>query len=129
MSTDQAGEQGRAPEIKLLTPSKPPRASGWTTERRQRQSEAIRAWRPWEKSTGPRTAEGKAKVGRNWITPTMRMNWLVNQIADDLMAELDFCLLGREATTEDWRKWAVRDERIGRNEEELVNLSARLKAR
>ena len=37
----------------------------WTPERRQRQSELIRAWAPWEKSTGPRTPEGKARVARN----------------------------------------------------------------
>ena len=40
-------------------------ANGWTPERRARQAEAIRRWRPWEKSTGPRTAEGKAKASRN----------------------------------------------------------------
>ena len=37
----------------------------WTAERRQRQSEAIRQWRPWEKSTGPVSAEGRQKVGKN----------------------------------------------------------------
>lgn len=37
----------------------------WTDERRARQAEAIRRWKPWEKSTGPRTAEGKAKASRN----------------------------------------------------------------
>lgn len=39
--------------------------TGWTEERRARQAEAIRTWRPWEKSTGPRSEEGKAKVARN----------------------------------------------------------------
>lgn len=39
--------------------------NGWTPERRQRQSEAIRTWRPWERSTGPNTAEGKDRVARN----------------------------------------------------------------
>ncbi|PNG46568.1 hypothetical protein WDL1CHR_04884 [Variovorax sp. WDL1] len=39
--------------------------NGWTPERRARQAAAIRAWRPWEKSTGPRTEAGKAKVSRN----------------------------------------------------------------
>ena len=37
----------------------------WTLERRQRQAELIRQWRPWEQSTGPRTPEGKARVSRN----------------------------------------------------------------
>ena len=39
--------------------------NGWTLERRQRQAELIRNWRPWAKSTGPRTPEGKALVSRN----------------------------------------------------------------
>ena len=40
-------------------------ATPWTPERRQRQAEAIRRWRPWERSTGPTSAAGKAKVARN----------------------------------------------------------------
>lgn len=39
--------------------------SAWTPERRARQSALIRTWRPWEKSTGPRTDEGKARTARN----------------------------------------------------------------
>lgn len=37
----------------------------WTPERKQRQRELIQTWKPWLKSTGPRTAAGKAKVARN----------------------------------------------------------------
>lgn len=37
----------------------------WTPERRARQAEAIRSWKPWEKTTGPRTEKGKQKVARN----------------------------------------------------------------
>lgn len=40
-------------------------ATGWTEERRARQAEAIKRWRPWEKSTGPTSAEGKAASSRN----------------------------------------------------------------
>lgn len=40
-------------------------ATTWTPERRQRQAEQIRRWKPWEQSTGPKTAEGKARVSRN----------------------------------------------------------------
>ncbi len=39
--------------------------NGWTLERRQRQAELIRNWRPWEQSTGPRSQEGKELVSRN----------------------------------------------------------------
>jgi len=33
--------------------------SGWTDERRAKQSQLIKNWKPWEKSTGPRTEAGK----------------------------------------------------------------------
>ena len=38
---------------------------GWTLERRARQAELIRKWKPWEQSTGRRTDEGKARTARN----------------------------------------------------------------
>lgn len=40
-------------------------ANGWTAGRRRRQARMIRHWRPWERSTGPRTAAGKARASRN----------------------------------------------------------------
>jgi hypothetical protein len=40
-------------------------ARTWTPEQRQRQREAIERWRPWEKSTGPKSQEGKARISRN----------------------------------------------------------------
>lgn len=39
--------------------------SGWTDERRKRQAALIREWKPWQRSTGPRTAAGKARASRN----------------------------------------------------------------
>ncbi len=39
--------------------------TGWTAERRARQAELIRTWKPWERSTGPRTTEGKERTARN----------------------------------------------------------------
>ena len=39
--------------------------NGWTLERRQRQAELIRQWKPWAKSTGPRSSGGKERVSRN----------------------------------------------------------------
>lgn len=44
-------------------------ANGWTPERRARQAEQILTWRPWERSTGPRTAAGKARSRRNADKP------------------------------------------------------------
>ena len=49
-------------------------SNGWTPERRARQSALIRQWKPWEKSTGPRSAEGKRRTagngykGGHWLT-------------------------------------------------------------
>ncbi len=33
--------------------------NGWTPERRKRQAEMIKNWKPWERSTGPKTEPGK----------------------------------------------------------------------
>jgi hypothetical protein len=40
-------------------------ATPWSSERRARQAELIRHWRPWEHATGPRTPDGKAKASGN----------------------------------------------------------------
>lgn len=40
-------------------------SSAWTPERRLRQREAIRRWRPWVHSTGPRSDTGKDRSSRN----------------------------------------------------------------
>lgn len=37
----------------------------WTDEQRDRLREAIQYYKPWEKSTGPKSAEGKAAVSQN----------------------------------------------------------------
>lgn len=39
--------------------------SSWTPERRKRQADLIQRWRPWKQSTGPRSANGKARAARN----------------------------------------------------------------
>ena len=36
-------------------------SNGWTLERRARQAQAIRRWKPWERSSGPQSEAGKAK--------------------------------------------------------------------
>jgi hypothetical protein len=40
-------------------------ANGWSPERRERQAALIQNWKPWECSTGPRTAGGKATSALN----------------------------------------------------------------
>ncbi len=39
--------------------------NGWTPKRRARQRLLIHTWKPWEQSTGPKTAAGKACASRN----------------------------------------------------------------
>lgn len=39
-------------------------SNGSTPERRARQAELIKTWRPWSRSTGPKSATGKTKVSR-----------------------------------------------------------------
>lgn len=39
----------------------------WTPERRAAQAARIRALKPWEKSTGPRTKDGKQRASRNAV--------------------------------------------------------------
>ena len=36
-----------------------------TPEHRLLRAELIRKWKPWEKSTGPKSVEGKTRVSRN----------------------------------------------------------------
>lgn len=37
----------------------------WNDEARQRQAELIKAWKPWNRSTGPRSVAGKASSAKN----------------------------------------------------------------
>lgn len=60
-------------------------ATGWTLERRQRQAELIRTWRPWEQSTGPRTDDGKAVAALNSWKGGVRQR--LREVADALRAQ------------------------------------------
>jgi len=42
-------------------------------ERRAKQAQAIHAWQPWKRATGPRSNEGKAKASRNAYAGAMRL--------------------------------------------------------
>ena len=54
----------------------------WTEERRQEQRERIQASKAWLKSTGPVTANGKAKSSRNAFKGGVvsNINKLVKQV-------------------------------------------------
>lgn len=41
------------------------RSSGWSDARRAKHAAAIKLWAPWAKSTGPKTAAGKARSAQN----------------------------------------------------------------
>jgi hypothetical protein len=47
-----------------------------TPEHRELRRKLVHRWKPWEKSTGPRSAEGKARSSQNGykgaVRPTMR---------------------------------------------------------
>jgi len=45
---------------------------GWNEERRQKQAKNCRKTKPWMKTTGPKTSEGKAKVRDNALKHGMR---------------------------------------------------------
>jgi hypothetical protein len=40
-------------------------SNGWTPERRKRQAQLIHNWKPWERSTGPTSHEGKCASSLN----------------------------------------------------------------
>jgi hypothetical protein len=60
----------------------------WTTERRAKQSQAIRQWKPWAKSTGAKSPEGKAVVSRNAFKGGHRPH--LRQLAKDLAKEFQY---------------------------------------
>ena len=60
----------------------------WTPERRAKQSQAIRQWKPWTKSTGAKTPDGKAVVSRNAFKGGHRP--YLRQLAKDLAEECQY---------------------------------------
>jgi len=64
----------------------PRRGRGWPPARRKAQAENIRRVRPWLRSTGPRTAAGKARA---------RMNGLKHGMRSSAMLRLQ-CLMRRQ---------------------------------
>lgn len=50
---------------RMTLPAQKPRTTAWSPERRAKHAAAIRRWKPWTKSTGPKTASGKARAAQN----------------------------------------------------------------
>ena len=59
---------------------------GWTPERQKKQSELIQKWKPWKKSTGPRTAQGRKTSSMNALKHGMRS--AENREVEKLIAQL-----------------------------------------
>ena len=47
-------------------------ARKWTPEQRALQAQRVQQWKPWEKSTGPKTQQGKAVVRQNALIHGLR---------------------------------------------------------
>jgi hypothetical protein len=45
----------------------------WTPEQRAVHAQKIHHWKPWQKSTGPKTIEGKSIVSRNSFKGSQRI--------------------------------------------------------
>lgn len=85
-------------------PSK--RTNGWSSERRAAQAAAIERWRPWERSTGPRSEAGKQ---RSRLNATKHGNRSADSLA--LHRKIGAVL----------KKW-----RAARNQGELIGLDGRM---
>jgi hypothetical protein len=73
-------------------------SNGWTPERRAKQAEKIRSWKPWEQSTGPKTALGKARASSNGFKGGVRLEIraltkTVNQLLREQKDSLQRCAL------------------------------------
>lgn len=60
--------------------------SKWTSARKEKQRAQIQQWKPWQQSTGPRTAEGKKISAQNAYKGGQRQK--LREIRG-LLAELD----------------------------------------
>ncbi len=67
----------------------------WTPERRAAQSERIRTLKPWLKSTGPRTKNGKKRASQNAVKHERRRAEMEKTIRL-LKASREFRLLAKD---------------------------------
>jgi hypothetical protein len=67
-------------------------ARTWTPEQRQRQREAIQRWKPWSKSTGPRSPKGKAAASRNAWTGghLVKLRQVIKELNQALRAQKEW---------------------------------------
>lgn len=84
---------------------------GWTEERRRKQAEAIKKWKPWEKSTGPRTEAGKART---------RLNAVQERRHAETTIEARKILKLHRTFMMQWQKYLAADEKEIRKTNELM---------
>lgn len=92
----------------------------WTPERRIRQRQAIQRTRPWDKSTGPRTPEGKAIASQNAKRSSAQIFHELERLEQEL-AEMDvtrvYCMVPQTADTD--AAFRAMEKRIVHLENEL----------
>ena len=52
----------------------------WSAERRARQAELVKTWRPWLRSTGPKTPTGKTKSAANAVKHGVRSRQTIAEL-------------------------------------------------
>ena len=53
-----------------------------TPEHRALRATLIKKWKPWEQSTGPKTAEGKAQTSQNALRHGNRSTAVINELRE-----------------------------------------------
>ena len=74
----------------------------WTDEQKARQAALIRSWKPWERSTGPRTLQGKAVAANNRVLGEQRRREALAKAEEELI-EAEF-RVARLRSKSDWRQ-------------------------
>lgn len=95
-------------------------SSAWTLERREQQRKTIQHTRPWEKSTGPRTREGKAVASRNAKRSLEQIYPELCNLEDEL-ARLDVARVygNQELRPESDKAYRIVEKRVVHLENEL----------
>jgi hypothetical protein len=75
-----------------------------TPEYRKRRAELIRKWKPWEKSTGPKTEDGKATSAGNSLKHGMRSREWLEQVRE-INLKTAFNTENTEKNTENTEGW------------------------
>jgi len=76
----------------------------WTEEQRARQAAKINDWKPWLKSTGPTSAEGRAASTNNvltWIENRAKELDQARQALADAEAKIEELTRGKESPQAD----------------------------